>query len=83
MNRQLIVGENVRPRPIFFDRLDAQIKQRVDENGEIELSALKKAYPEFRRVPYSTFNRRAHSLSQEGFIRLERGRKVLTCYAVE
>jgi hypothetical protein len=79
------IGKNVRPRqPIFLDRLDQNIKERIDEHKEIELSELRREYPdELGQVPYSTFHYRVLSLAQEGFIRVERGRKSLICYSIE
>ena len=85
MNRQIEVGKNVRPKqPVFLDRLDQIIKQRIDEHKEIELSELRHEYPdELGRIPYSTIHYRVSSLAQEGFIRIERGRKALICYSIE
>jgi len=84
MNRQIEVGKNIRPRqPIFLDDLDQLIKQRIDENGTIELSELRREYPDdLGQVPYSTLHYRISSLSQEGFIRVVRGRKTLVCSSV-
>ena len=84
MTKQIELGKNVRPmQPVYLDRLDLKIKQRIDENNEIELSALRQGYPELRKIPYSTLRYRVLSLAQEQFIRLERSRRALVCYSVE
>ncbi len=83
--KQIEVGKNVRPRqPVFLDRLDRIIKERIDKHGGIELSELRREYPnELGQVPYSTLHYRVSSLAQEGFIRVVRGRKALICYSIE
>ena len=82
---QIEVGKNIRPRqPVFLDRLDQIIKERIDKHEGIELSALRRAYPdELGQVPYSTLHYRVSSLAQEGLIRVERRRKALICYSIE
>jgi hypothetical protein len=84
MTREIEFGKNIRPmQPVYLDRLDLRIKQRVDENREIELSALRRAYPELGKIPYSTLRYRVISLAQENFIRLARSRRALICYSME
>lgn len=85
MDKRIETGKSVRPRqPVFLDELDKLIKERIDEHGQIELSELRREYPhELGQVPYSTLHYRVSSLAQEGFIRVERGRKTLICFSVE
>lgn len=83
--KQIEIGKNIRPRqPVFLDDLDQLIKQRIDQHGKIELSELRREYPnDLGQVPYNTLHYRVSSLAQEQYIRVERGRRALICYSLE
>ena len=68
---------------IRLDKLDRILIEAIDKQPSIELAALPKEYPELRGIPYSTLYYRINSLAKEGHIRIERGRKALTCYSIE
>jgi hypothetical protein len=83
MNRQIEVGKNIRPKqPVYLDDLDKLIKQRVDKQGIITLSELRRD-PDLGKLPYSTLHYRIASLATEQLIRVERTRKLLVCYSIE
>jgi len=83
--KQIEISSNVRPRqPVFLDRLDQMLKERIDEHKAIALSELQREHlDELGKIPYSTLHYRISSLAQEGFIRLARSRRALICYSLE
>jgi hypothetical protein len=72
-----------RSKPIYIDQLDQRLIEVVNNESGISLSALPKEYPEFAILPSSTLWYRANSLSQEGYIRVERRRRSLVLLSVE
>jgi len=69
--------------PIYRDELDEEIIAVVEQTGKITLSDLPKERPELAEVPRGLLWYRAHSLSENGYIRCERARRNLILYPME
>lgn len=82
--RSIEFEKNVKPRqPVFLDRLDQILNEKIYEHKSISLSDLQGEYlDELGQIPYSTLHYRVSSLAQEGYIRLERNRRALMCISL-
>jgi hypothetical protein len=70
-------------KTIDLDDLDKILIETIDKEQSIELAELQRKYPKLREIPYSTLWYRIDSLAREGYIRIERARKTITCFSVQ
>lgn len=65
---------------VELDDLDKKLRTSIPKRNGILLSALRKQYPDLR---YGLLYYRLNTLAEAGYIRLERGRRVVRCYSID